>query len=213
VSRVTEGELKADVASVLSRVRTLSVAGVGAWMSALPVLRELGAARVVLAFDADAWRKPAVARALCALALALQGEPGVEAAMERWDEAEGKGIDDVLARGGRPELVEGPDVQRLLEALLPGGPAEAAAVGLGGVDVAGVRPAPVEAAMGEGRRLLGRWGGGPAACRGAGGGGCLGGTGLAGRHGARISPDAPAAGQGRGGGGGRPAGGRAEGCG
>lgn len=128
VMRVTEGELKADVASVLSRIRTLSVAGVGAWRSALPVLRELGAQRILLAFDADARRKPAVARALYALALALQGEPGVDVAMEQWDEADGKGIDDLLARGGRPQVVEGADVLRRLEDLLPGGPGDAAAV-------------------------------------------------------------------------------------
>ena len=158
VLRVTEGELKADVATVLSGIRTVSVAGVGSWRSALPMLRALGARRVLLAFDADAPRKPAVARALYALAWALHAESGVEVALEQWDEADGKGIDDLLAGGGRPQVVEGADVPRRLEALLPGGSGEAAAVRLGGIDVAGVCPAPLEEAMTEGQRLLGRWG-------------------------------------------------------
>ena len=158
VVRVTEGELKADVTTVLSGIRTVSVAGVGPWRSALPVLRALGVRRVLLAFDADAHRKPAVARALYALAWALHTESGFEVALEQWDEADGKGIDDLLAGGGRPGVVEGADVPRRLEALLPGGTGDAAAVRLGGVDVAEVCPAPLEAAMTEGLRLLGRWG-------------------------------------------------------
>ena len=60
-----------DVATVLSSVRTITVAGVGAWGSALPVLRALGARRVLLAFDGDAHRNhQAVARALYARDLA-----------------------------------------------------------------------------------------------------------------------------------------------
>ena len=153
VVRVTEGELKADVATVLSGIRTVSVAGVGAWRSALPMLRALGARRVVLAFDADARRNPAVARALYALAWTLHTESGFEVALEQWDEADGKGIDDLLAGGGRPGVVEGADVPRRLDALLPG--RVAAAVRTGGVDAAEVHPAPLAAAVEEGRRLLG----------------------------------------------------------
>ncbi len=123
--RITEGELKSDIAFLLGGVRTVSVPGVGAWRSALPVLRYLGARRVLLSFDADAGRKPAVARALYALAWALQAESGVEVALEQWDEADGKGIDDLLAAGHRPAVIEGADVPRRLEAMLPGGAREA----------------------------------------------------------------------------------------
>ena len=153
VVRITEGELKADVATVLSRIRTVSVAGVGVWRSALPVLRYLGARRVLLAFDADAGRKPAVARALYALCWALQAESGVEVALEQWDEADGKGIDDLLSAGRQPAVVVGADVPRRLEAMLPG--RAAAAIRLGGVDPVAVQPTSLAAAMREGQRLLG----------------------------------------------------------
>lgn len=59
--RITEGELKAHVATHLSGVLTLSVAGVSAWRSALPALRALQPARVLLAFDQDATVNPHVA--------------------------------------------------------------------------------------------------------------------------------------------------------
>ncbi len=106
--RITEGELKADVAYCLSGVRTISVPGVGAWRAALPVLRTLGAHRVLLAFDADASRNPVVARALYGLAWALHTETAVEVAVETWEESNGKGIDDLLAAGHQPEVVDGP---------------------------------------------------------------------------------------------------------
>ena len=72
--RITEGELKAHVATQLSGVLTLSVAGVSAWRSAMPVLRALEPSRVLLAFDRDAATNPHVARALEATAEALAAE-------------------------------------------------------------------------------------------------------------------------------------------
>lgn len=53
--RLTEGELKADVATALSGVLTIAVPGVSVWRQALPVLQSLQAQQVLLAFDAD-WR-------------------------------------------------------------------------------------------------------------------------------------------------------------
>src|SRR5205814_2356408 len=79
VMRITEGELKADVAAALSGVLTISVPGVSAWRGALSVLRTLAPARVVLAFDADAATNPHVARAAEATAEAL--------AVEGWEVA------------------------------------------------------------------------------------------------------------------------------
>jgi hypothetical protein len=58
--RVTEGELKADVCVALDGTPTIGVPGVTQWKSALPVLHELGAKTVVLAFDADMHTKPNV---------------------------------------------------------------------------------------------------------------------------------------------------------
>jgi hypothetical protein len=101
--RVTEGELKADVCTALSGMLTLSVPGVGAWKAALPALDALGAARVRIAFDAD-WREnPAVARAMRDLAGAVRAT-GRAVEFDRWDPAEGKGLDDVLARRAGREV-------------------------------------------------------------------------------------------------------------
>jgi hypothetical protein len=96
--RVTEGELKADVATVLSGVPTVSLPGVGSWRAAAPAAAALGARRVRVAFDADHRTKPEVGGALALLVRDL-ARAGFEVAVERWDARHGKGIDDVLAAG------------------------------------------------------------------------------------------------------------------
>jgi hypothetical protein len=106
VVRVTEGELKAAVATACTRILTISIPGVSSWRKAIPVLRELGAKRVLLALDADARRKRLVAAALRDLAAALV-EAGLELAVETWDEEDGKGIDDLLVAGQQPTVAEG----------------------------------------------------------------------------------------------------------
>ena len=99
--RLTEGELKADVATAFSGLLTLSIPGVAMWRKALPVLQNLQAPQVLLAFDAD-WRSnPHVAHALGQAAFAL-GTAGYEVQVENWDPALGKGIDDLLAAGHTP---------------------------------------------------------------------------------------------------------------
>ena len=152
--RITEGELKADVAYCLSGIRTIAVPGVGAWRSALPVLRALGARRVLLAFDADARRNPAVARALYALAWALHVETSVTVAVETWEERDGKGIDDLLAAGHQPTVVGGAAVLPYLTSQVPA--SVAAAVRLDGVEVAALVAAPQTLALARGEAVLGR---------------------------------------------------------
>ncbi len=102
--RVTEGELKADVATVISSTLTISVPGVGSWQAALPVLREIGATSAIVTFDADHRTKPEVGFAVAALARAVVAA-GLELVIERWDAAAGKGIDDVLAARKGAKLV------------------------------------------------------------------------------------------------------------
>jgi hypothetical protein len=103
VIRVTEGELKAGVATVLTGVLTIAIPGVSAWRAAVPVLEQLEPRTIWLAFDAD-WRtNPVVARALAATATALTIQ-GWSVMVEVWDPAQGKGIDDVVAAGHRPVL-------------------------------------------------------------------------------------------------------------
>jgi hypothetical protein len=103
VARLTEGALKADIATALSGLPTVGAAGL-AWRPALDALQALGCKTVRLAFDADALDNPHVARALsdcCAAAVSA----GLAVELERWPLAEGKGIDDLLATGKAPELL------------------------------------------------------------------------------------------------------------
>ena len=110
--RLTEGALKADVATVLSGVPTIGVPGAANWKSCLPIIAALGCRTVRLAYDADAWTNPTVGRALGACCEALLAD-GITIEVERWDPAAGKGIDDVLAAGGTVEVVTGEDANTL----------------------------------------------------------------------------------------------------
>jgi hypothetical protein len=102
--RLTEGELKADVATVLSGIWTLSAPGVGNWRLAVPILKELGAKTVHLAFDQDG--KPATLAAMEAALLDLTRE-GFDVKLEWWDGQANKGIDDALASGTPVETITG----------------------------------------------------------------------------------------------------------
>ncbi|MGV3723352.1 MAG: hypothetical protein ACO1SX_20840 [Actinomycetota bacterium] len=64
VIRLTEGELKADVATALTGTLTLSLPGVALIHVALPILEELRPETVIVAFDVDWHTNPHVQRAL-----------------------------------------------------------------------------------------------------------------------------------------------------
>ena len=102
--RVTEGELKADVATHLSCTPTISIPGVSQWRMAIPLLRKLGAREVLVAFDADYRTNPHVQRSVAQCLDALVAE-GYSVSQETWDPGIGKGIDDVLVAGGRCRIV------------------------------------------------------------------------------------------------------------
>jgi hypothetical protein len=106
VIRCTEGPLKADIATMLTGTLTIAVPGVDSWNRVPAVAGQLGAKRVLVAMDADAGSNPAVARAIEGLALELP-QRGFEVEVERWDEADGKGIDDLLLAGKVPEALSG----------------------------------------------------------------------------------------------------------
>ena len=95
--RVTEGELKADVATRRTGILTISVPGVSAWRSAIPVLSELSPGQVLLAFDGDAATNPLVQRAAGETVSALT-DRGYDVVLETWD-CSAKGIDDALVAG------------------------------------------------------------------------------------------------------------------
>lgn len=113
--RITEGELKAEVATLRTGVLTISIPGVGVWKRALDALRALGAKRVRVAFDADARINPAVATALRALVTGLAGAD-ITVDVETWPTTNGpdgkpspKGIDDALAAWVPITVHEGKD--------------------------------------------------------------------------------------------------------
>jgi hypothetical protein len=84
IVRVTEGELKADVAQVLSGTLTISVAGVQSWQTAFPVLSALDARIVVIAFDKDARGNKNVGACLRAFADAVL-KNGYKMEVETWN--------------------------------------------------------------------------------------------------------------------------------
>ncbi len=89
---ITEGPLKADIASDRLRAVVIGAIGVDGWTQVLPALQELGARSVVRAFDADeAGHK---VNGKVKEALELQGYTVAEAS---WEGA--KGIDDALVGG------------------------------------------------------------------------------------------------------------------
>jgi hypothetical protein len=102
--RLTEGELKADVATCLSKVPTVSAPGVGNWSLAVPLLQAMGAKNVLLAMDQDG--KPGT---LATIEKAMYGltRDGFEVTLEWWDSQVAKGIDDLLAAGKQPDVGTG----------------------------------------------------------------------------------------------------------
>lgn len=116
VCRITEGELKADIAYRLSGIPTVSFPGVDSWRRVIPILQALDAKTVRIAFDADAGTNRNVARrrAECVNELTTLGF-AVE--LECWPVAAGKGIDDVLAAGREADIdiLIGPEAAAAVE--------------------------------------------------------------------------------------------------
>lgn len=113
--RLTEGELKADLATLLSGIPTISVPGSGNWQQCLAVLAYLQAKIIRLSFDSDARRNHRVAQDLHACHAALTKE-GYTVELERWHE-EHKGIDDALAAGVPVEVLGGADAAAEIEGI------------------------------------------------------------------------------------------------
>jgi hypothetical protein len=107
--RVTEGTLKADVATCLDGIMSVGLsAGVCSWRQALPTIQAIGANTAVVAFDMDARVNFHVAQALRQCVRGLQAE-GLRVKLEIWSERY-KGVDDALANGHQPRVIEGRDM-------------------------------------------------------------------------------------------------------
>lgn len=94
---VSEGELKATIATALSGRAVVSVPGVANWPRGVELARAWGASVVVVAFDADARTNPHVARHERDFLRALAAD-GFDARVWRWPEDAGNGLDDFLLR-------------------------------------------------------------------------------------------------------------------
>jgi hypothetical protein len=102
--RLTEGALKAEIATRLSAMLTIGTAGINGQASAIETLRDVGSEVVRVAFDADARTNPHVAKAVKRLVKLLRAACfAVE--LEVWSASDGKGIDDLLANGKQPEVL------------------------------------------------------------------------------------------------------------
>lgn len=101
--RITEGELKADVAQHATGILTLAVPGVSNWRPVIAVLKALATQRVLIAFDADSRTNPHVTAALVRTCEELAAQ-GWSVQKESWPAEWGKGIDDILVAGHVPIL-------------------------------------------------------------------------------------------------------------
>lgn len=126
--RVTEGELKADVATFISGILTISIPGATAVRSCVESLADLGPKTVRLAWDADKGRIPEEApegqpRRRNFVAVGLQraalmlSQKGYKISVEHWPIAQGKGIDDMLSqrRDSYIGVYEGERAWRVIE--------------------------------------------------------------------------------------------------
>lgn len=82
--RITEGELKADIATILSGMLTISIPGATIWRPVLPVVKALVPKCIHLAFDADKTKNQHVARAQRELFWELK-ELGYKVEIESWN--------------------------------------------------------------------------------------------------------------------------------
>ncbi|MGB9805133.1 DUF3854 domain-containing protein [Desulfofundulus sp.] len=100
---VTEGPLKADVASALLNTPFVGVPGVSAWKDVDGVLEALSCRDPVVAFDADSRTNPSVAKALGDFVESLKRN-GYRPLVASWPASYGKGIDDVFLKLYREEV-------------------------------------------------------------------------------------------------------------
>ncbi|MDR2833769.1 MAG: DUF3854 domain-containing protein [Streptococcaceae bacterium] len=113
---ITEGGLKADIIASnlhkgLSKEKlamygsnVIAVAGTGQWRRAIEVAKNQGAKTVVLAFDSDYLSNEAVRKDYNRMATELKENTGINVFIAKWQEYQGKGLDDLLLNGYSPSI-------------------------------------------------------------------------------------------------------------
>ncbi|OPX89445.1 MAG: hypothetical protein A4E53_01522 [Pelotomaculum sp. PtaB.Bin104] len=100
---VTEGPLKADVASTFLSAPFIGVPGIGSWKEADTILESLGGKELIVAFDSDYRTNPNVAKALRDFITNLKSK-GYLPQNATWPASYGKGIDDALLKLHKKEI-------------------------------------------------------------------------------------------------------------
>lgn len=113
--RITEGPLKADIASYLTRQLTIGLPGVNGFHKAKDVVDEIRPKSIIIALDADYRSNEQVAKALVRAVRTF--ETNYRVYVEVWPSEDGKGIDDLLASGKKPKKLRGQKLDRLLRQL------------------------------------------------------------------------------------------------
>jgi P4 family phage/plasmid primase-like protien len=111
--RITEGVIKADLATAMTDVLTISVPGVTNWKLAIEAIEELNTKKVLIAFDADFREKVMVARSLINLYETLTRK-GINVLIETWNASCGKGIDDLLNNKEKPKELSKEEADKLI---------------------------------------------------------------------------------------------------
>jgi putative DNA primase/helicase len=113
IGRITEGALKSDISVELDGVPTIGAPGVGVWKACISIAGALGWQTVCAAYDADWHGNKDVAGALYSLGTGIT-EGGFNLQFATWDEADAKGLDDLLASGKTPTIISGDDADHLM---------------------------------------------------------------------------------------------------
>lgn len=101
---VTEGPLKADVASIFFDACFIASPGVSSWRSLMPVLENLNLEGIVQAFDRDQDENPAVKKCVEKFQETLLGK--VQIARASWPKEYGNGVDDAIMKISKTLEVE-----------------------------------------------------------------------------------------------------------
>lgn len=115
IVRLTEGPLKADIATAMSGIRTLAIAGVNSWKAGVAGVKSLSPEFVWLAFDSDAFTNPGVARAAVDTYEDLLAS-GMLVQIETWN-GEHKGIDDALVAKAETNVLSIEDTKKAIDKL------------------------------------------------------------------------------------------------